>query len=186
MKYSYEEYVYPYVNNFSLIEIDDAYADKISKLSMNIMFRKIMEDHHKKDYGMEHIRLKTGLMGEAALEKLLGINIIDWSVGDSRNYNTPDIDGYSIGIKTVEYGKFPVIFKNNKYSQIICIKGIETNNNKVVICGLATPDVLNKYQDDELILSDNLRKRGIKTGFYGFQYLTPIKNIKDIQQYKIN
>ena len=185
MKYSYEEYVHPYVNKFSLIEVDDEYVNEIKKLSFNIALKNVMtETNHKKDHGNELTRLRTGLIGEAALEKLLSISVIDWSVGDSEKYNKPDITGYSVGVKTVEWGKYPVIFKKNDYPQIICIKN--KNDNKVLICGLATPDILNKYQDDELIISENLLKRGVKTGFYGFKHLIPIRSINDLQQYKIN
>ncbi|MBP8781802.1 MAG: hypothetical protein KBH03_04070 [Paludibacteraceae bacterium] len=39
-------------------------------------------------------------------------------------------------------------------------------------------------QDTSLILDRNLRARGTKTGFYGFQYLKPIESLKDIEKYK--
>ena len=185
MKYSYEEYVEQYVDNFLLIEVDDEYVNEIKKLSFNIALKNVMtETHHKKDPGNELTRERTGLIGEAAVEKLLNISVIDWQVGNSKEYNKPDLNNYSVGVKTVEWGKFPLISKKNDYPQIICIKN--KDNNKVLICGLATPDILNKYQDDELILSENLRKRGVKTGFYGFKHLIPIRSINDLQQYKIN
>ena len=63
----------------------------------------------------------TGLLGELALEYTLGIKFIDWSIGKSADYHIPDIPGYKVGIKTVEYGKFPIIFKKNYYPQIICV-----------------------------------------------------------------
>ena len=56
--------------------------------------------------------------------------------------------------------------------------------NLIFVCGLATTDVLNNYQDDNLIIDPNLRARGTKTGFYGFSELTPIQSIKDLTQYE--
>lgn len=43
---------------------------------------------------------------------------------------------------------------------------------------MATSNVLNNYQDDDLILDPNLRARGTKTGFYGFEQLVPIEVYK--------
>lgn len=95
----------------------------------------------------------------------------------------PDIPGYRVGIKTVERDKFPIIFKDNSYPQIICIKSTKYNN-LIFVCGLATSNVLNNYQDDDLILDPNLRARGTKTGFYGFEQLVPIKSLNDLSTYK--
>ena len=52
----------------------------------------------------------------------------------------------------------------------------------IYICGLAIVDVLNTYQDDKLILSPYLRKKGTKTGFYGFSSLIPLADVKDINE----
>ena len=56
--------------------------------------------------------------------------------------------------------------------------------NLIFVCGLATSNVLNNYQDDDLILDPNLRARGTKTGFYGFEQLVPIKSLNDLSTYK--
>lgn len=120
---------------------------------------------------------------QAALEKLFGIPIINWTIGYSGLYHIPDIPGYRVGIKTVERDKFPIIFKDNSYPQIICIKSTKYNN-LIFVCGLATSNVLNNYQDDDLILDPNLRARGTKTGFYGFEQLVPIKSLNDLSTYK--
>lgn len=98
-------------------------------------------------------------------------------------YHVPDIPGYSVGIKTVEYGKFPLIFKKNDYPQIICILD-PSHYGTVLVCGLATADVLNKYQDDDLILDSKLKARGTKTGFYGLEHLLHIESLNDIDPYK--
>ncbi len=183
MNFSYKEQVINLSDNFIRIKIDDMYAHKISQFVQNLIGFKSSEQHHIIDNNREYKRFYTGFLGEAALEKYLGISIIDWSIGNSKNYHTPDIPGYRVGIKTVEYGKFPIIFKHNTYAQIICIRSTQQKN-LIYICGLATPSVLNMYQSDALILDTNLRNRGTKTGFYGFNQLKYSIELSDLDQYK--
>lgn len=140
------------------------------------------EEHHKEDNRQEIKRFSTGILGEAAVQTLLQTKIIDWSLGASSKYHVPDIPGYNVGIKTVEYGKFPIIFKKSYHPEIICI--LDRQKRIVYICGLATTEVLNKYQSDSLVLSPYLKARGTKTGFYGFEYLKKITSIDDLKMYK--
>lgn len=181
--YSYQENVINHSESFKRVVIPTEYMKRIEEFASRIVNAKANEQHHKIDNGQELKRFTTGLMGEAALEILLGINIIDWTVGNSKDYHHPDIPGYSVGIKTVEKWKFPIIFKSNAYPQIICIRS-DKYSNLMFVCGLATVDVLNNCQSDDLILDPNLRSRGTKTGFWGFEHLTPLRSIKDIEQYK--
>lgn len=172
----FKEEVEPLMDSFVKITIPQERIDKINDFKMKLIEKKKTENIHKIDGESEITRWTTGLYGESAVEILLGEEFIDWSIGKSEKYNVPDIKGRKIGVKCVEYGKFPVIFKNNYYPQIICIKLSDT---EVAVCGLASKYVLNTYQDDELIISDSLRNRKdkktgeqIKTGFYGFDKLT--------------
>lgn len=157
------------------IQFTQEELNQILNLAQQIATSKINEKHHVRDCHNEVKRFFTGLIGERAVEKLFNIRIIDWSVGNSNKYDMPDIPGYTVGIKTVEKGKFPIIPKNNKYAQIICIYNPDTKT--VNICGLATTLTLNKYQNDDLILSPALRQRNVKTGFYGFHMLIPLHNV---------
>lgn len=178
---TYPTHVNPYVGNYTEITIPPVKVEKLKKFVNKIILEKQTEEHHKIDCHNEYTRFYTGFLGEAALEELFHINIIDWSIGKSKKYHVPDIPGYKVGIKTVENGKFPIIFKNNYYPQIINIKIAE---NKVLICGLATVTVLNTYQSDDLILSSSLLKRGTKTGFYGFHSLQCIYSLDNLAAYK--
>ena len=166
------------------IVIDDEYSMKIKSFAINLAKAKVDELHHKEDNNQELKRFTTGLLGEAALEKLFGIHIIDWSIGDSKRYNSPDIPGYKVGIKTVECGKYPVISKKNDYPQIICIK-CKNEENTIFVCGLASKEILNSCQNDDLILDSKLRQRGKKTCFNGFEYIKPVHSLDDIAIYKI-
>lgn len=183
MKITYDEYVVKFAKNFHCVTIDTDYVSKIYDFASEVVSEKLKESHHRRDSNQEVKRFFTGFLGEAALENILKINIIDWSIGTSRQYHKPDIPGYNVGIKTVERNKFPIIFKKNLYPQIICVKSNKCNN-VVYVCGLATPDVLNTYQDDNLIIDKNLRDRGTKTGFYGFEHLKPITSLLDLSAYK--
>ncbi len=183
MDCSFEDCISPIMETAIKIDIDDAFQKRITSFVEELIEAKKKEDHHKRDNQKEIKRFSTGYLGEAALEKLFDMPIIDWTIGDSSAYHVPDIPGYSVGIKTVEYGKFPIIFKKNFYPQIICVSDPK-NYGTVLVCGLATQDVLNKYQSDDLILDPRLRARGTKTGFYGFEYLQHIESLADIEQFK--
>lgn len=168
------------------VSISEEKQAKIKELVSDIVDAKAKEDHHKIDNRKESKRFFTGLMGEAAVEEVLGMPIIDWTVGNSNKYHHPDIPGYKVGVKTVEYGKYPIIFKkNNYYPQIFCV--LDPRQSGVVyVCGLATPDVLNTYQNDDFILDPNLRARGTKTAFCGFHNLKSVESILDIEKYRRN
>ena len=183
MKYDYDKYVTAFSDRFLKVYVEDSVIERISDFIDDLIVEKLKEEDHIRDHQKEHKRNLTGLMGEAAIEKLMGNWVIDWSIGDSKIYNTPDIIGYNVGIKTVEKGKFPIIYKKNDYPQIMCILSDE-NPNLVYVCGLATPKVLNEYQDDSLILNSDIREKGYKTGFYGYEHLIPVKSLEDIEEYR--
>lgn len=146
-----------------------------------VIERKLREAHHMIDHGQEFKRFFTGMMGERAIEILFGKYFIDWSIGCSNDYNSADLRllGYNVGIKTVELHKFPIIHKSAQRPELINIRRTE---NTIILCGLATTEVLNKYQDDDLIISPALRRRGTKTGFYGFEHLRKVESLADIDK----
>lgn len=176
----YEDLVVKYAKNFIPVKVPEDKVAAIRLLVDAIVAQKQKEDIHATDHRSESKRFFTGLMGEAALEELLHIDIIEWQAGDSIKYSHPDIKELGVGIKTVERDKFPIIFKNNKYPQIICIVSNKIKD-VVFVCGLATPAVLNRYQSDRLVLDDRLLARGTKTAFYGFGNLVRIESVEDIK-----
>ena len=89
--------------------------------------------------------------------------------------NNSQMKNKNLNTKTVEKEKFPVIFRKSYKPEIIVVK---QSDRVFYICGLATVEVLNKYQSIDLILSPSLRKRGTKTGFYGFHKLVRPDGIK--------
>lgn len=171
---NYETYVKPYEHKFCKIIVPNQTISSIKLFVNDLIKAKQAEQIHQIDGNKEFKRFYTGLLGEAALEILLGMPIIDWNIGASKEYNTPDIKSLGVGIKTVEYGKFPIIFKQNNYPQIINLK---LDDSSILIGGFAGTHVLNTYQSDDLILSPNLRARGTKSGFYGLHTLIDLQKV---------
>lgn len=176
MEYVFNDY-FP-TNKEITIQVNQETIDKIIKFSQKIEKVKPNEFEYSKDSKSLNIRFINGLLGEAAIEQYFGISFIDLTIGDSKKYNYPDIKFFNVGVKTSGYGRFPVIFKNNNYPQIICILD-PCVLGLVYICGLATPQILNKYKDNDLLIDPNLKRKGTKAGFYGLNHLIPIQMIKE-------
>ena len=167
-------------DSFTQIDLTKEDICKLDNFSKKQIEVSKTEKHHKYDNKNEYKRWVTGKAGELAVDKLLKIQASTWGNEVSHMHNVADLKGIGInvGIKTVEYGKFPVIFKKSYYPEIITIK----KNNSIYVLGLATVKCLNTYQDDNLILSKQLRERGVKTGFYAFDKLIPFSTIEDIKK----
>lgn len=179
--FDYNTHVKPFSSNFNLIKIENDDIKKIDQFIKEVRIAKKSEKHHEVDNRSLYQRFFTGTLGELALEKFLGVEgIVDWTVGNSEEYSRSDLKGIGldIGIKTVRYDSFPIIFKKNFKDQIIMIRW---KSNYVYICGLAKRNILNKYQSDELIKDSKLRERGTKTGFYGFEHLVQFKDLDDLK-----
>lgn len=187
MKHSFEaeykKFVVPYappINSNRRITVPDDKVDKVKDLARRIAEAKATEAHHLIDGMSEYKRQYTGLLGEAALEEFFGIDIIDYSVGNSNTYNVADMKkiGLNIGVKTVEIWKFPIVHKNPYRPELICVK---RTDNEVLLFGYASMDVLRRYQTDDFILDRNLRRRGTKSAFYGFSELVEINSFKELK-----
>lgn len=151
-------------------EIDD-FVKKVIRV-------KSHEKVHQHDGRKEEKRWKTGRMGECALEILFKRKFTDWQIGKSEDFSYADLKdlGVDIGIKTVDYGSFPLVHKHSKRAEIICV----TYGNKVYVLGLAMPDILNKYSDSKYVHNPDARDR--KTGFYGFDKLIPIHSYENLME----
>jgi hypothetical protein len=181
--FNYDDCVRKYSSTFVRIILSETKVETVKNFVKKVIQEKINESHHVVDSGMEEKRWTTGFLGESAVEQFFDTEFIDFSVGSSTNYHVPDLKkiGYDCGVKTVEKDKFPVIFRKSYKPEIIVVK----QSDKVFyICGLATTDVLNEYQSLDLILSPSLRRRGTKTGFYGFHKLVRPDSIKKYLELK--
>lgn len=80
MKRNYDECVTKYSDSFVRVVLDPGYVSRIQNFVTELVEAKSKEDHHKIDSNKEVKRFTTGFLGEAALEKLFGIPIIDWTI----------------------------------------------------------------------------------------------------------
>lgn len=163
-------------HNVITITITDENIAKVNDYVDRALLIKIEE--HGQDNRNERKRLYSGMLGEVAIEQLLGVKFINWSVGHSSLYNSPDLEklGLNIGIKTVEFGKFPIIHRHSVRPEIILVK---LDYKTIAICGYATVKILNRFQEDKLILSPNVSSN--KTGFYGFHKLKNCTSLFDLK-----
>ena len=152
--------------------------EQIDNFVQKVIRVKLKENVHQYDGRKEPKRWKTGRMGECALEILFKRKFADWQIGKSEDFSYADLKdlGVNIGIKTVDYGSFPLVHKHSRRAEIICV----TYGNKVYVLGLATPDVLNTYSDPKYVHNPDARDR--KTGFYGFDKLIPIHSYEDLME----
>ena len=158
------------------IQIPSGDINRIENWVTKIVRAKMREEVHRYDGSREHKRWKTGRMGEVALEILFKKKFTDWSIGSSNQYSYADLKdlGVNVGVKTVEYGSFPLVHKISHRPEIICV----LYGNKVYVMGLATVDVLNTYSDQKYVKTASALDR--KTGFYGFDKLIPIRNLAEL------
>lgn len=157
---SYDTFVTPIIKNFNVVEVKE--DPMLNELAEQIVNAKQYEYVTDKRSLLK--RVVNGLYGERALEDYLGCKIIDWSVGDSSNFNHGDLSDLNVGIKTVEYGKFPIIHLNPVRPEIILIK----YRLRFLMCGLYTQEVMSLYQSRDFIIDPQVRKT--KTAFYGIPF----------------
>lgn len=172
-KPNFNKVVTPLLDKFQAIPFTEEELEPLNKFVEDVVIEKLNESHYKIDSGSLKKRYQTGFMGEMAISKILEKNTVDWAIGNSKIFNKSDLSalGKNVGIKTVEWGKFPIVHKNPKRPEIICIR----KENTVYVCGLATIAAMQEYSSDELIKSQELRARNVKTGFYGFEQLKQLK-----------
>jgi hypothetical protein len=61
---------------------------------------------------------------------------------------------------------------------------MDYKNRIVYVMGLATPGVLNVYQNDSYVFG-TAKKLGWKTAFTGFGHLLPVHSLDDLKEWKI-
>lgn len=129
--------------------------------------------NHKMDKNEIAERLWLSLSGEMAVEKIINKEFIDLIPREKVFYNTYSMKniGFDCIVKTIEYGKYPIIKKNEKKSHIIVLKGNDPKKFRFMILGVATPEILRKYSSIDYIISEKIKAKNIYTAFYGFDHL---------------
>lgn len=168
---SYDTFVKPVISNLDVVEVSE--SEDLNELAEQIVNAKHYE--YIRDKRSLTKRILNGLYGELALEKYLGCKIIDWQVGDSSTFNHGDLKDLDVGVKTVEYGKFPIIHLNPSRPEIILLK----HELRFLICGLYTIDVMSRFHTRDFIIDPNVRET--KTAFYGIPFYRSFKNLDQLK-----
>ena len=154
---------------------------------------KMKESRFKMDHGQLVQRGQTGFLGEAAIEVLLDTPVLDRDkagrllVRDSRDFYTSDLctTGLDVGVKTVEWGKFPVIKRNVRRPQMI---NFRIDAKTFLVGGFASMKVLREHQTSLYILNEALRNKRMnngqieKTSFWGFHQLQQVRSLKELRE----
>jgi hypothetical protein len=178
-KRKYEDDVVPFLSKAMIIELSPTDIELVRQFALQFQKAKSTEYIHQIDDEQEIKRYMTGFSAELALEKMLGVRILDTTLGKSENYHHADLksNGINVGIKCAHYGNYPVVFKQPYNAEIVTV----LRDNKVYVCGIASVQTMLKYADDDLILNAKLRARGVKSGFYGFEHLIPFSNLTELK-----
>ena len=153
---------------------------------------KMKESRFKMDHGRLMERGLTGFLGEAAIEVLLDTPVLDRDrdgrllVRDSRDFYTSDLctTGLDVGVKTVEWGKFPVIKRNVRRPQMI---NFRIDALTFLVGGFASMKVLREHQTSVYVINEALRNKRMnngqieKTCFWGFHQLQQVRSLKELR-----
>lgn len=189
---------YDYFNknkqNYITVKLSSEEDAKIRSLAQHMQEKIEYDFQIAKDSKNYIARWIIGLAGEIAVSRVLKtMGIIEsmdnykLSVGLSENYDTPDflMYGLNLGCKTCVENSCIKVKENCHNSEVICFYNRPTN--EVVICGIATREVLEQYSDLDLIENPDIRaKAGTsagKVGFNRFDKLIPFTK-ENILSYK--
>ena len=185
---SYNYYVQPYENKFAKITLDDNDLAVIKERARSIALKKARESQNIGDTTSLLKRWITGWCGERVAEKYLGLNFIDLTIGESYDYNQPDLlkAGYRVGVKTCNVKDFPLMKppspSHHNQPQIFVIK---VTKNNYYVAGLGDYGVVNnpKNYTPFLVRSNAIRH---KRAFYRFDLLNHNFSMKDLEQFRAN
>lgn len=189
IKNFYERYVQTLLDQFTKVTISEEKYAQLKKFVSLAIASKRNQPQYLKDPGSLEKRYYTGWGGECAVAQFLGVDTVDFSIGNSIDYDVPDLihAGFEVGVKTVSVGDFPLLRKPSPSTtntpQIIVMKEDMYN---YYICGLATYDVVNNvaFFKEALVRSKKVRDLGIKSAFYRFDLLTPL-SLKALSPFKV-
>ncbi|WP_442638085.1 hypothetical protein [Rossellomorea marisflavi] len=155
-----------------LTDNDISYAEAFAKKVIRL---KQKESHHENDGQFEFNRWVVGTLGEVALGKFLGVKIHDNKVGNSENFDVPDLQdalGLRCGVKAFRVDNFPLTnrilyesgrVKRSAYPQVFI--GICTKKKVAYLYGVATVDDLaenERMEENEQFIKDrNASKRKV-------------------------
>jgi hypothetical protein len=178
-------------NTFQFSQIDFSKAHKVDISSLipdakkwgdkSVEYKRThQEEHLVNDSFKDYDRRKNGYYGERAVELLIGEKFVDESLGNSKDFKTPDLKplGLNCGVKTARFGRFPLIKPLERQPQIIVIT-LEASR-VAYIFGVAFLQNISTHTKKELVYDKNALSNG-KLGFYGFKELVWFNSFTDLQ-----
>lgn len=185
---SYNYYTEPYEESFAKVLLDDNDLEIIKNKARVIALEKSKEPQNNGDTTSLLKRWVTGWCGERVVEKHLGLNFMDLTIGQSYSYNQPDLlrAGYRVGVKTCYIKDFPLMKppspSHQNQPQIFVVK---INRNNYYVAGLGDYSVVNnpKNYTPFLVRSSAIRH---KRAFYRFDLLKHDFSIEDLEQFRAN
>jgi hypothetical protein len=180
---SYNSWVKPVQSNFERLELTKEEIELVEYTATKIADAKRIEKGYLVDSGSLTKRWTTGLGGEVVLGNYLNQQIMDQTVGPSTEYDIGDLKkiGLNIGVKSVEYGKFPLVHVNPVRPEIVLIKHPEKY--KYMICGLYTPFIMKTYSSRDFVVDE--RVRDTKSAFYGIPFYKRFNNLNDLKNHTV-
>ena len=181
----YDTWVRPVKSSFIRIDLPTDSVNLLNAFVKEVVEKKKDEESYKRDPINTQKRFTTGFGGEMAVGLMLGMNIMDYRVGDARHFAMGDLSTIGlphIGVKSIEYDtklhKFPIVHKLAIRSEIIVFKS--SLSHSYLIAGLATPDVLRMFCSRDLVKDDNITKD--KECFYGIPFCRSFSSYEDLAE----
>ena len=136
---------------------------------------KTGEFRYEKDPTKKAKRITTGDLGELIVCKLLKYKCVpDLRVGDSSEFNHPDIKKLGIGVKSVNAPLAHMINRNIDHPQVL----ITFEKDVAVVNGLFTPDILRNNLDDSLVESEGALEW--KSGFNRYDLGKQFSSVEEL------
>lgn len=158
------------------IHLNEQEVNEMRQLAKDIAFQKMQLGYYQQDLAVLVNRYMRGLLGELAVEKWLGIPVVE-RVADQESHNHPDIQLIGWGVKSYRSDMPPLIEKKQTYPQIF----VRCDNNMIkdkeadcYITGFATPKLMMDNLDDNQVQDWHVKKKGYKSAFTGIDKLFPI------------
>lgn len=170
-------------NQHITIECTKEDFDLIKEYCNKLAWEKSKEKLYWGDGADVYERNVSGKMAEVAVGKWLGQEIVDLSIGESKDYSLPDLlpAGYEVGIKCCRVTSgVPYVPTYPKCPEIIC--AYDEKQDKLYIMGLATVEVMKKYGNAKL--NGSTVNPNYKKGFDAFDKLIPLTP-ELLQKYKV-
>ena len=163
------------VNKFSLIKLNETDIHNCVYYIRGVV---------KKNHGTTKLPQKNekykdmfkSICAITAISKQINHPIVDY-----RDFKTEPIlqlrNTFSdwVDVIVFNYGEFPIFYRPMYKKAIFVCKMSDTN---YVVCGFATPYVINSYHSKKLIVNQTIREQSNMSAFYGLEYLKKLpKNI---------